>query len=439
MKCSLVTIWIILTLFSQTQGFCGSRFLQTNLTRAAFRAADWLRNKQDKNGTYGEGHVSAVAFHSLRLIGDHLEQGAEHLNAEIIKNNLGSISGGRVAHYILGAMSTCRDPKNFYNFNLIRALQTKLGKYPQEAEFSHPFQFSLAVLALCSSGVDFEKRMTFVEDITGSVLQDQSVVDDTDTLAIQVLTLTCVRESLKRQRSKPMKFGNLNINQAINKASKELLGRQMKDSTFGENEVTAALSAQALLAAGMKSTKCPETMHWLLCRQNSDGSFINLFSTITVLPSLIGALPYDVQYLTCPSQDTSGSVEGEKVMIGVRVELLLNHSDSSKKSNLSENTSPKGVSTKSCPPSAYVQVENGTNAHDILKEAANQHSCYNFTAISTAFGLMIKSISGVASNTVGNLYWLTYIDGKLAQVGIDDLRPKHGSILRFQYEKVNWG
>ncbi|KAK2574403.1 Transcobalamin-1 [Acropora cervicornis] len=370
MKCSLVTIWIILTLFSQTQGFCGSRLLQTNLTRAAFRAADWLRNKQDKNGTYGEGHASAVAFHSLRLIGDHLEQGAEHLNAEIIKNNLGSISGGRVAHYILGAMSTCRDPKNFYNFNLIRALQTKLGKYPQEAEFSHPFQFSLAVLALCSSGVDFEKRMTFVEDITGSVLQDQSVVYDTDTSAMQVLALTCVRESLKRQRSKPMKIENLNINQAINKASKELLGRQMKDSTFGENEVTAALSAQ---------------------------------------------------------------------MIGVRVELLFNHSDSSKKSNLSENTSPKGVSTKGCPPSAYVQVENGTNAHDILKEAANQHSCYNFTAISTAFGHMIKSISGVASNTVENLYWFIYIDGKLAQVGIDDLRPKHGSILRFQYKKVNWG
>ena len=126
-------------------------------------------------------------------------------------------------------------------------------------------------------------------------------------------------------------------------------------------------------------------------------------------------------------------------MIGVRVEVLFNHRDSSKKSNLSENTSPKSVSTKGCPPSAYVQVENGTNAHDILKEAANQHSCYNFTAISTAFGHMIKSISGVASNTVENLYWRIYIDGKLAQVGIDDLRPKHGSILRFQYEKVNWG
>ena len=43
-----------------------------------------------------------------------------------------------------------------------------------------------------------------------------------------------------------MKIGNLNINQAINKASKELLERQMKDSTFGENEVIAALSAQVI-------------------------------------------------------------------------------------------------------------------------------------------------------------------------------------------------
>ena len=218
--------------------------MQTNLTRGAFRAADWLRNKQDENGTYGEGHLSAFAFHSLRLIGDHLEQGSKHLNSEIIKTNLGSISGSHVAHYILGAISTCRDPKNFYNFNLLRALQTKLGKYPQEAGFSHPFQFSLAVLALCSSGVDFEKRMTFVKDITGNVLQDQSVVYDGDTLAMQVLALTCVRESLKRQRSKAMKIEKLKISQAINKASKELLGRQMNDSTFGENEVTAALCAQ---------------------------------------------------------------------------------------------------------------------------------------------------------------------------------------------------
>lgn len=126
-------------------------------------------------------------------------------------------------------------------------------------------------------------------------------------------------------------------------------------------------------------------------------------------------------------------------MIRVRVELLFDDSNFSEKSNRSENTIPKEVSTKGLPPPAYVEVENGTNAHDILKEAANQHDCYNFTAISTAFGHMIKSICGVASNSVEKLYWMIYIDGKSATVGIDDLRPKHGSILRFQYEKVNWG
>lgn len=126
-------------------------------------------------------------------------------------------------------------------------------------------------------------------------------------------------------------------------------------------------------------------------------------------------------------------------MIRVQVELLFNHSDFSEKSNRSENTFPAEVSSKGLPPSAYVEVENGTNAHDILKEAANQHECYNFTAIFTPFGNMIKSICGVASNSRENLYWIVYIDGKSAQVGIDDLRPKHGSILRFQYEKVNWG
>ena len=228
----------------------GSRLLQTSLTRGAFRAADWLRKQQDENGTYGEGHVSAIVFHSLRLIGDHVDNGSEHLNAEIIKNKLGSINGGRLAYYILGAMSTCRDPKNFYNFNLVRALQTKLAKYPQPAEFSHPFQYSLAVLALCSSGENLEKkRKAFVEKITDSILSNQTADDTTamsdDTIAMQVLALSCIRESLKSgKRIKETKNERSSVELAIKRASKKILKRQMNDSSFGENEVTAALSAQ---------------------------------------------------------------------------------------------------------------------------------------------------------------------------------------------------
>ena len=61
---------------------------------------------------------------------------------------------------------------------------------------------------------------------------------------------------------------------------------------------------KALLAAGVKKTKCTRTMRWLKSRQNPDGSFINLLSTIYVIPALIGALPYDLQDIRCPNNTT---------------------------------------------------------------------------------------------------------------------------------------
>lgn len=93
---------------------------------------------------------------------------------------------------------------------------------------------------------------------------------------------------------------------------------------------------------------------------------------------------------------------------------------------------------KSPPPEACVTVVNGTNAHDILIEASNQHSCYNFTTVDTSYGHAIESICDIHKRPSDKFYWLIYIDGKSASVGIDDLRPGHGSKLSFHYKKVNW-
>ena len=119
------------------------------MTRSAVK---WLRNKQDENGIYGVGHVSAFAFHSLRLIGHStcVETRAEHLNTEIIKRDIGSLSGDRVALYILGAMAKCQ------------IIQDKLFKFAQVG-IDHHFQYSLSVLALYSkgSGKEFNREEHF--------------------------------------------------------------------------------------------------------------------------------------------------------------------------------------------------------------------------------------------------------------------------------------
>lgn len=68
------------------------------------------------------------------------------------------------------------------------------------------------------------------------------------------------------------------------------------------------LNIEGLLAAGVKKTKCTQTMRWLKSRQNPDGSFINLLSTIYVIPALIGALPYDLKDIRCP-KNTTGKLQ----------------------------------------------------------------------------------------------------------------------------------
>lgn len=237
--------------------FAGPRSLQTSLTRSAVRAAEWLRNQQDENGTYGLGHVSAFAFHSLRLIGHSVETGAEHLNAEIIKGDIGSLSGGRVALYILGALATCRDPQNFYDFNLVSSLKNKLSKYPQVG-FDHPFQYSLAVMALCSSGKDLgRKKTTYVKEILHSV-PDQTDYASGDTLAMQVMALTCIKKSIKKQGNKAL---IKKINKGINTTSSELAKRQLNDTTFGENEVTAALASQVRKKDSFITNPLPLTLY----------------------------------------------------------------------------------------------------------------------------------------------------------------------------------
>ena len=208
-----------------------------------------MQNQQDENGTYGEGHATAVILHSLRLIGYPVEKGADVLTAGIIKNDIGSMPGGRVGSYILGAMATCQDPHHVNQSKLIRALKTKLDKYPHLG-FNHPFQYSWAVMALCSTGIDLgKKKLAYAKKVMESSKQRLARVEGCtgDTLHMQVLALTCVEKTLKRNDSRWLKE---KIRDTIKRASDRIVKSQMNDSTFGENVVTAALASQVIRGKG---------------------------------------------------------------------------------------------------------------------------------------------------------------------------------------------
>lgn len=91
------------------------------------------------------------------------------------------------------------------------------------------------------------------------------------------------------------------------------------------------------------------------------------------------------------------------------------------------------------PPALSLTVANGTNTHEILREAAKLDANYAFTTKAYSFGHMVTSISGVYQDKVNSKYWMIYSDpNTLTPTGIDHYRPKHGSCVIFKYEKLNF-
>ena len=184
--------------------------------------------------------MNGFAFHSLRLVGHSVEHGAEVLNAEIIKQGgLDSIPGGPLAVYILGALATCQDPRKFYGMDLVTSLYQKLDKFPQVG-FNHPFQYSLAIIALCTAGKDVGQRKYLNYILHNIPQQGAAVYSSGDTLSMHIFALTCVKQFVKKAGEFRLKMEG-----GINDAIEILYKRQLLDGTFGENEVTAALSYQA--------------------------------------------------------------------------------------------------------------------------------------------------------------------------------------------------
>ena len=131
-------------------------------------------------------------------------------------------------------------------------LQIKIEKYPQLG-FEHPFQYSIAIMALCSSGTDLgKKKLVYLNNIMNSIPQQLARVDDTtsDTLSMQVMALSCAKKSIKNTKSRKTKALKKKIKDAIDMASNELLKRQVNDSTFGNTEVSAALASQVSRVEG---------------------------------------------------------------------------------------------------------------------------------------------------------------------------------------------
>ncbi|XP_006816260.1 transcobalamin-2-like, partial [Saccoglossus kowalevskii] len=100
------------------------------------------------------------------------------------------LPAGNLAYYVLALYSTCHDVSDFYGHDLLQLLKQKMHNFPVES-FSNPFQYSLALLALCNAESYIDS--SFVNMFKGLQDDDGSYFyGDVDTTAMAAMALTCM-------------------------------------------------------------------------------------------------------------------------------------------------------------------------------------------------------------------------------------------------------
>lgn len=161
---------------------------------------------------------------------------------------------GRIAYYVQGVLAICKDPKSFRGHDLVKRLQDGLKKYPVVG-FNHPFQYSLAVLALCTSGHGQHLYRNYTVAITKMV--HDSIKNNPghggDTVSLAIMAMTCMYD--KQPRPRPCYWWTCYrrrkhslrylLRKSIRYAASWLKRQQKRDGSFG-NSITTALAVQVV-------------------------------------------------------------------------------------------------------------------------------------------------------------------------------------------------
>lgn len=221
----------------------GNEFLRSNLADSNVITFDYIRG---------------AAFNSLRLGGFTIDMlsslGLSDFGKDLDTQGANNITTGRIAYYVLGVLAICKDPKSFRGVNLVQRLQQGLKEYPVTG-FDHPFQYSLAVLALCISGNGQNLYRNYTLAIEKMMRDNVSSNPghSSDTVSMAIMALTCMYDkqprpkrcyflSCYRRRRHSLRYL---LKRIITRAASWLGKQQKRDGSFG-NSITSALAVQVI-------------------------------------------------------------------------------------------------------------------------------------------------------------------------------------------------
>jgi KaiC/GvpD/RAD55 family RecA-like ATPase len=82
-----------------------------------------------------------------------------------------------------------------------------------------------------------------------------------------------------------------------------------------------------------------------------------------------------------------------------------------------------------------INIEAGNTAYDLMKHAeAAGYIRFSTNDYGGDLGRLVEEINGIRNSARDKKYWIYYINGKKATVGISNYQPQSGDIISWQYE-----
>lgn len=78
-------------------------------------------------------------------------------------------------------------------------------------------------------------------------------------------------------------------------------------------------------------------------------------------------------------------------------------------------------------------IKSQTNVYDFMQKLQNEGKINFKDKTYVGMGKFIEEINGVRSN--GDKYWIYYVNGKKAEVGVSDYKLNPGDVVSWKYEK----
>jgi len=406
----LLRVVLLLTLVSSVRGNIAEALEKiSNINEIRSRAADYILSLQKDDS--GWGYDTPRVLTSLLLVQPHysdlninlaIKQQDIELLVELLKNDSSSpIRSGRLAMFVYGLLAECRDPRNFYDIDLI----TKLKSIPTY----NAFELGYVSQALCIAGEDIE---TFRIDEMKSYLHNLTVseVYARDYIAMLLQALNCISQK-----------SAANLDKIITKTTKQLKSVQNKDGSFGNVDTTAVV-VQAIMQSSDDNWNVTAAVDYFIKQQTEEGLIGNKAATVQILPILYAKNYMNITDIKCDRKEvtTTRIPETGAAEISITYSLWIGN-DASKKYTIN------------------LTIQGNLSFYEIMKLAAKQDPRFQFVAADSSYGHYVTSIGGIEQDLSTKYYWmLAVLDDSNTPIfldrGIDTFYPKDGDNVVFWYK-----